>query len=271
MGKIVYEVEAVIVKTAALKFNKKFSVELPFSPVVDLNFTPGVLEPKILQDQKTVCCLCCASGPISLTARIPRSGYCIGVDGIPFEVDVENGSNRRIRGLRASLVRQVIYFAQGHRRLEVRNIGLLNSDTPIPAGQSSSWKPPPLPIPITEPVITTCKIIQLNYFLKVQARLDYAINPHVEFGLLLGNVPMGGVEGSQPFPSPNAPPATALYPAPVPSQGTPYPPDPTPPPYPADLAPYPPAPYPQPYPQSAAFAPPPPTGLPPGFVDPIKR
>ena len=199
VGRIVYEVEAVIIKTAALKFNTRYSVEVPFSPVVDLNFTPGVLEPKILQDQKTVCCLCCASGPISFTARIPRCGYCIGIDAIPFEVDIENGSNRRVRGLQASLVRQVVYFAQGHRRYEVRTIGLLNNNTPIQPGSSTSWKPHPLPIPITEPVFTTCNIIQLKYFLKVQARLDYAVNPHLEFELLLGNVPMRGIEGSQPF------------------------------------------------------------------------
>ena len=269
VGKIVYEVEAVIVKSA-LKFNKKFSVEVPYVPVVDLNFTAEVFEPKILQVQKTVCCLCCASGPISLTARIPRSGFCIGIDAIPFEVDVENGSNRHIRWLQALLIRRVIYFAQGNRHFEVRNIGHLNNNTPIQPGNSTSWKPPPLPIPNTGPVFTTCKIIQLKYFLRVQARLDYAVNPHVEFDLLLGNVPMRGIEGSQPFPSPSAPPATAPYPAHVPSQGTPYSADPTPP-YPLDPTPYPPAPYLQPIPQPAAFAPPPPTGLPPGFVDPIKR
>ena len=90
-GKIVYEVEAVIVKTAGPKFNKRFSLQLPFSPVVDPNLTPGALEPKIQQVQKTLQCLCCASGPILLTARIPRTGPCIGVDAIPFEVDLENG------------------------------------------------------------------------------------------------------------------------------------------------------------------------------------
>ena len=37
-------------------------------------------------------------------------------------------------------------------------------------------------------------------------------NPHVEFSLLLGNVPVSVNEGSQSFP-PSAPPATAPYPA----------------------------------------------------------
>ena len=55
VGRIVYEVEAVIIKTAALKFNTRYSVEVPFSPVVDLNFTPA--EPKILQDQSQLLAL----------------------------------------------------------------------------------------------------------------------------------------------------------------------------------------------------------------------
>ena len=257
-GKIVYEVEAVIVKTAGLKFNERFSVQLPFSSVVNTNLTPGALEPKIQQVQKTLCCLCCASGPIVLTARIPRTGFCIGMDAIPFEVDLENGSNRHVKQLRATLIKKMIYFAEGSRHISLRNIAVLNSDTPIQPGTTTSWKPAPFSIPNTEPLITTSKIIQLEYYFRVQACMDYAINPHVEFGLILGNVPMNGVEGSQPLP-PSAPPATAPYPVPVPTQTTPYPPDP--------------APYPQPAPPSAAFAPPPPpsTGLPPGFVDPIKR
>ena len=264
-GKIVYEVEAVIVKTSALKFNKKLSVQLPFSPVVDSNLTPAALEPKILQVQKTLCCLCCTSGPILLTARIPRTGFCIGIDAIPFEVDLENGSNRRVEQLRVSLVRQATYFAEGDHCMDQKNIAVLNSDAPIQPGTTTSWKPAPLSIPNTEPVITASKIIQLNYFFKVQACLDHAINPHVEFALLLGNVPVSGVEGSQPLP-PSAPPATAPYPA---TQATPYPPDPVP-----HSAVYGTAGYiPPSVPPSAAFAPPPPssTGLPPGFVDPIKR
>ena len=239
-GKIVYEVEAVIVKTSALKFNKKFSVQLPFSPVVDPKLTPEALEPKIQQVQKTLCCLCCASGPILLTARIPRTGFCIGIDAIPFEVDLENGSNRRVKQLRASLVRQATYFARGEIRIDQRNVSVLNSDAPIQPGTTTSWKPAPFSIPNTEPVITTSKIIQLNYYFKVQACMDYAINPHVEFALILGNVPVSGVEGSQPLP-PSDPPATAPYPAPVPTKTTPYPPDPVP---------YPAAPYPQPAPPS---------------------
>ena len=164
-------------------------MQLPFSPVVDPKLTPGALDPNILQVQKTLCCLCCASGPILLTARIPRTGVCIGVDAIPFEVDLENGSNRRVKQLRASLVRQAICFARDNRIMYQINTAVLNSNTPIQPGTTSSWNSAPFSIPNTEPMITTSKIIQLNYYFKVEACMDYAINPHVEFALLLGNVP----------------------------------------------------------------------------------
>ena len=57
-----YELEGVIVKTAALKFNKRSTVELPFSPaLVNPNVVPNVLEPKILQVQKTLYVACAVS------------------------------------------------------------------------------------------------------------------------------------------------------------------------------------------------------------------
>ena len=139
VGQIVYEVEAVIMKSS-FKSNKKFSVELPISEV-DANLIPGILEPKILQVQKTLCCLCCASGPITLTAHIPRRGFCIGIDGIPFEVDIGNGSNREIRKLQASLVKLIKYTADGHHQFDRRILQVVNSDTSIQPGMSSSWKP----------------------------------------------------------------------------------------------------------------------------------
>ena len=93
--------QAVIVRTSGLKINKRVSVEFPYSQST-ANLSPGVmLYLKYFKSKKPcVVFAACASGPISLTARIPRSGFCVGVgDAISFEVDVDNGSNRQIRYL----------------------------------------------------------------------------------------------------------------------------------------------------------------------------
>ena len=215
VGKIVYEVEAVLVQASAFKPNKKYSVELPFYPAIDPSrLSSAVMRPRILQAHKTLCCLCCASGPISITARIQRSGFCIGVgDSIPLEVDVENGSNRQISQLQAVVVKQVAYFAQRHRKIQRTNLLVISSGTPVQSGNRSSWKPY-LSIPeSTEPsiMLNTCSIIELCYILKVHAVVIGAFNPHaphVEFKLILGNVPVTDNEGSQTLPP------TALLPPP---------------------------------------------------------
>ena len=280
-GRIVYELEGVIVKTAVLKFDKRSTVELPFSPaLVNPNVVPNVLEPKILQVQKTLCCLCCKSGPISITARMPRKGFCIGVDAIPFEVDIENGSNRRVRYLQAKLVKSVVYTAEGNHQYDHWTVAFVNSD-PIEPGRSLSWKPSLLAIPATEPTISNCRIIQLNYSLKVQGVISGAINPHVDFDLFLGNVPLNSTGQQLPaVPGSIEPPSFGYQEPPIPSMAQ-YP---APPPASEGLPPYPVGPPPgsvqppQPsappsaYPPQPVFtAPPPVTGLPPGFVDPIKR
>ena len=269
----VYELEGVIVKTAARKINKRYTVDLPFSPaLINLNVVPNVLEPKTLQVQKTLCCLCCKSGPISITALIPRKGFCIGVDVIPFEVDIENGSNRQVRYLQAELVKKVVYTAHGHHHYEFTTINFVNSDS-IQPGRSLSWKPSPLAIPAaTQPTISNCRIIQLGYVLRVQSVISGAINPHVDFDLCLGNVPLNSTGQQLPAAPGSIKPAsfgyqeppipsTAQYPAPPPASET--------------LPPYPVGPPPgsvqPPQPSAPPSAYPPVTGLPPGFVDPIKQ
>ena len=208
---------------------------------------------------------------------MPRKGFCIGVDAIPFEVDIENGSNRQVRYLQAKLVKSVVYTARGHHQYDHKTVASANSD-PIEPGRSLSWKPSPLAIPTTEPTMSNCKIIQLNYSLRVQGVISGAINPHVDFDLFLGNVPLNSTGQQLPAAPGSIEPAlfgyqappTAQYPPPLPASDgiPPYPVGPPP----GSVQPPPRSAPPSVYPPQPAFtAPPPATGLPPGFVDPIKR
>ena len=161
-----------------------------------------------MQAQKTPMCwgFCCSSGPISLTVRIPRAGYCCtGVDAIPLEVDIENGTRMQIRYIKAKLKRVVRYIAEGlSQESDKKTIAVIKSDTAIRAGHSLTWKPPPFSIPETNfTSITNCSIIKLKYYLKVEAVVFGTCNPYVKCGLQLGNVP---IEGTQPTAQPSVPP-----------------------------------------------------------------
>ena len=145
-----------------LKSWKRISEKVVIASVVDPNTVP-----KVLQVEKTFDCLCWASSPISLTAHVPRTGYCVNQDAIPFEVDTKNGSNRRIRRLVAQLQRQVFYTAQHYHRVEVITLEEVSSD-PIDAGNCLSWRPPPLLVPATESTIANSSMIQVYiYFLTI--------------------------------------------------------------------------------------------------------
>ena len=172
----------------------------------------------------------------------------------------------------------MVYTAEGHHRYDHKTVVFVNSEP----GRSLSWKPSPLAIPATEPTISNCKIIQLNYSLRVQGVISVAIvDPHVDFDLFLGNVPLNSTGQQLPaapdsvkppsfgYQEPPIPSIMVQYPAPPPASDG-IPPCPVGPP-PGSVQPPPSAP-PSAYPPQPVFnTPPPATGLPPGFVDPIKR
>lgn len=46
-------------------------------------------------NEKTLCCLCCASGPIHASFGIDRQGFVPG-EAIQLTAEISNGSNRKI-------------------------------------------------------------------------------------------------------------------------------------------------------------------------------
>ena len=274
VGKIKYTVEARVIKDGLLKRDTVRKTTIKIANVVEIN-RPDLLQPKSMEVQKTLCCLCCASGPIVIIARIPRTGYCIHQDSIPVEVSMENGSSREIRQVVASIHKLVDYTAEYHYRQDRLDVATIASE-PVPAHNTTVWKPPPLAVPDTPTTSINCGILQVNYFLRVKAAISWAINPTVDIPIVLGNVPLPGTEaGPQPIILPpqqglEPHPPLGFVPPPQPQPGgIPYaiPPQPMPQPYPPPasipLNPFP-APHPR-YDQKSL------NQLRPGFVDPIKK
>ena len=200
-GWIRYEVEGRI-GTGVLKFDHVIHAEFPLSEVVDTNI-PQLQEPARATVTKTVCCLCCASGPITLTAEIPRTGFCIG-EVIPLNVHLENGSNRQIQ-LSATVYQRVVYRAEGSYTYGGYQVIRLLSG-PMQPRTPSQWSPgDKLIIPLLEPTLTSCDIIDVAYHLKVSAQIPGAIRSLVDIPITIGNVPrqdqnQASVTGSFPPP-----------------------------------------------------------------------
>ena len=206
------------------KFDHVATRAITVNEVIDIN-TTRLLAPLSNSNEKTVCCLCCASGPISLAVTIDRAGYCPG-ESIAISVMTENYSSRKITAIRATLKRTVVYHGKyqrhtvsglgrhhdhhghhhGHhhshnrhhhfhgiRDLAESKIIQRIQGPGIEAGGTSNWNNELLPIPAVVPTISnSCRILSLSYTLTVTLDIPNAIDLHVTIPLTIGNVPFKG-------------------------------------------------------------------------------
>lgn len=93
-GRVEYTIYATV-KRSFWKLDYKTRKTINVQAIKDLNQEPMTAIPGAWKISKTFCCLCCASGLLTLYVKLPRTGYCPG-DCILIEVDINNGSSREI-------------------------------------------------------------------------------------------------------------------------------------------------------------------------------
>ena len=190
------------------KFDHVIRVDVPLSEVVDTNI-PQFQIPARAAATKTVRCWSCASGPITLTAETPRTGFCIG-EAIPLNVHLENGSSRQVQ-ISATLYQKVSFKAEEYCRTYDRRPLMHQSNTlhleffaageyragdgrqvlsllsgPMQPRSSSTWSPEDeLIVPLVEPTLTSCDIINVAYLLIVAVGSSCSV--HIP--IVIGNVP----------------------------------------------------------------------------------
>jgi len=205
-GFIRYTLTATI--SRSWKFNHTTKRAITINEIIDTN-APQLTPSLSSSNEKTLCCLCCASGPISLSVTTDRAGYCPG-ESIAISTEAENHSNRRITVVQATLKQLVVYYARGRSHTNANVIQKVQGPG-IEAGGTSKWTNELLPIPAAVPSINSCRILKLSYVLQVTLAIPRATDLHVTIPITIGNVPFR-----------RGPPATNSYPNPL--QQNPYPP-----------------------------------------------
>ena len=222
VGNIRYWLEA---RTGLLKLNHVVEVAVPVQQLVKIT-DPRLLLPESVEAEKTLCCLCCASGPIALNASMPKTGFGLR-ESFTLHVSIENGSSRRI-ALEASIHQLVIYKAQSQQCSSKKTLAKYKSD-PIEPRASREWDPT-IEIPVAAIVHASCRNIEVQYSLVVSASIPGALDLSRSFPLQLANCSIQQEEGQNPAfpaasgpgyppstPSAYPPPATSGYPPPAPS------------------------------------------------------
>ncbi|XP_030831288.1 arrestin domain-containing protein 3-like isoform X2 [Strongylocentrotus purpuratus] len=163
--------------------------------VKDLNYEFNVLVPQRHQVEKTVCCLCCASGPIVLKGMIDKSGYAPG-EYIFISLDLHNNSSRRIIDITAKLQQRGHFTAQRggtgttHTRQAVKTVAELKLAGCEAMGSVNYDRLQMLIPPIPPCAYENCPNIQVEYYVEIEG--DVAGTPkdaEVKLPLVIGTIP----------------------------------------------------------------------------------
>eukprot|EP00916_Digyalum_oweni_P011297 GHVL01018824.1.p1 GENE.GHVL01018824.1~~GHVL01018824.1.p1 ORF type:complete len:423 (-),score=14.79 GHVL01018824.1:325-1593(-) len=190
--------------------------------LLDLNADPNAQMPVQSQNQKTLCCWCCASGPITAEFRLERRGYVPG-EPISLFADIRNNSNRKMDKSYIDLRMVTVFHATSKSRTSTNEVSRITQG-PIEAGQSYSWEGQQLVIPPLPPsYLTGCRIIDIRYILQLNVDPSGpATDLEVPLEILIGTIPLRQViERYPPRPAAIHPHPQAEY---GPPPGTMYPP-----------------------------------------------
>ncbi|EFB20500.1 hypothetical protein PANDA_013462, partial [Ailuropoda melanoleuca] len=185
-GSIQYCVRAVLERPKVP--DQSVKRELQVISHIDVN-TPALLTPVLKTQEKMVGCWFFTSGPVSLSAKIERKGYCNG-EAIPIYAEIENCSSRLVVP-KAAIFQTQTYLASG-RTKTVRHMVANVRGNHIASGGTDTWNGKTLKIPPVTPSILDCCIIRVDYSLAVYIHIPGAKKLMLELPLVIGTIPYHG-------------------------------------------------------------------------------
>lgn len=181
-----------------------FTTKAAFTMIefVDINTLP-LLQPCQMAENRDVGCLCCKSGPLSITLYTDRGGYCPG-ESIGVSAVISNNSNNEIIGLEFQLIQAIIYIAScGKQRHGEEKVASMFQEGVKP-GEESRLPMLAFTIPSLPPSTLSCHCLRLSYVLRLKVRVKGAFNSNVNIPITLGSVPYRPPMPPQ-YPPPAAP------------------------------------------------------------------
>ncbi|GFR67350.1 arrestin domain-containing protein 3 [Elysia marginata] len=148
------------------KFDHKTKRAFTIISILDLNSDARYSQRLQGVKEKRLCCLCCKSGPISVSFHVDRTGYVPG-EVIRPTAEISNGSNRSINKSYVELRMVTKFYAEGSTRTSSTVVGRLTRPS-ISAHSEDIWSGeeaiviPPLP----PSFLLGCKIIDISYILQ---------------------------------------------------------------------------------------------------------
>lgn len=121
--------------------------------------------------EKSFCCFCCRSGPLSVITTVPVTGYVSG-QTIPITCECDNASNVGITSVKF-ILRKRVTFQVNQPRAEKKQSKITIAELgigPVAGGETRTFTQQ-LEIPALPPTnLLNCGIISLDYDLHVSLK-----------------------------------------------------------------------------------------------------
>ncbi|KAG5679842.1 hypothetical protein PVAND_009379 [Polypedilum vanderplanki] len=173
------------------KFDQDTKMAFTVISPVDLNNMEKAAEPFKLPMEKTFCCWCCASAPLSVIISVPVTGYVSG-QSIPILAEIDNQSNVDVEKVKFQFRKHLAFHTTAPRltKKDVKSIGELALG-PFNKGEQrtirQSLEIPPLPASNLQ----NCGIIDLHYDLYVVCEVaGFHTNLDGVIPITIGTIPL---------------------------------------------------------------------------------
>ncbi|KAM6218438.1 arrestin domain-containing protein 2 [Rhynchocyon petersi] len=183
-GSVRYSIKATLHRpwAPARRARKVFTVIEP----VDIN-TPALLAPQAGTREKVARAWYCNRGLVSLSAKIDRKGYTPG-EVIPVFAEIDNGTTRPVLP-RAAVVQTQTFMARGARKQKRAVVASMVGE-PVGPGRRTLWQGRGLQIPPVGPSILHCRVLHVDYALKVCVDIPGTSKLLLELPLVIGTIPL---------------------------------------------------------------------------------
>uniref|UniRef100_UPI0037E991F2 arrestin domain-containing protein 2 isoform X3 n=1 Tax=Semicossyphus pulcher TaxID=241346 RepID=UPI0037E991F2 len=164
------------------KIKKEFTVIEP----IDIN-TPALLAPQAGTKDKMARAWYRNFGQVSVTAKIDRKGYTPG-EVIPVFAEFDNSTSRSVVP-KAYITQTQTFIARGTMKQKRSVVGTLCGDI-VGARTRETWHGRAIKIPPVGPSILQCRIIKVEYMLKVCVDVPGTSKLCLELPLVIGTIPL---------------------------------------------------------------------------------
>lgn len=181
------------------KFDQDSKMAFTVISPVDLNLMEKAREPEKLVMEKTFCCWCCASPPLSVVVSLPVKGYLAG-QTIPLLAEIDNQSNVELEKVKFLFRKHIAFHTSAPRmtKKEVKTIGELAIGPFSKAEQRTVRQSLDLP-PLPPSNLVNCGIIDLHYDLQVICEVaGFHTNLEGVIPITIGTVPLKDYQPQAP-------------------------------------------------------------------------